>query len=154
MNDSDVNENRGDKSPILMLLGYKVVLFRSESDQDCAVGGSHREASGKTHQCEYSDVDADEDHREGIRACEQRLQKSPFRGGFILGGDCFDRTKPAVRTLGVLGRRQLVAGRAGAKSGVVDCLFQESVVPCVRTSSDATVSFADRNRLLPTKTGD
>src|ERR1700686_4474989 len=141
MDDSDVNEDRGDQSPILMLLGYEVVLFRSKSDQHCAVWRSYCEAPGKAHQREYADVDADEDHREWIRACEQSLQKSPFRGGFILGGDCFDRTKPAVGTLGVLGRGRLVAGGAGAKSGVVDCLFQESfgsVCPC----------FAGRDREL------
>jgi len=120
-----VDEDRSDQSPVLVLLGNQIVLFRSKTDQHSRVRCGHRKASGEAHQYEYSGVDADEDHRKRIRAREKRLQKSALGSDFVLGRDCFDRTKAAVNALRARGRRPLIAAGTRPKSGIGRLLFQE-----------------------------
>ena len=125
MNYSDVNEDRSDQSPVLVLTCNQTVLLRSKTNQHRRVRRGYRKASGEAHQHKYSGVDADEDHRERIRAGEKRLQKSPLGGGLVLGRDRLDRAEAAVNALRVRGWRQLIAAGTRPKSGISRLLFQE-----------------------------
>jgi hypothetical protein len=85
MDETDVDEHRGDQPPILMLLDYQVVLFRSESNQHRRVYRRDRYASREAHEHIDPDVGADEDKREGIGTSEKGPQEVVLSGCFVLG---------------------------------------------------------------------